>query len=125
LGRGGAHRQPARHECQSEPCHALRGVHGCLSSTAVCRTICSPPNVHASGSVVGMNLMQHLILSLDPAAILRARGLAPDPWQRELLLARDRQILLNCSRQSGKSTVVAALTLHTALCTPNSLVLLL
>jgi hypothetical protein len=50
--------------------------------------------------------------------------MVPDPWQRDLLLAPDRQILLNCSRQSGKSTVVAALALHTALFTPRSLVLL-
>src|SRR5205807_1459244 len=30
-------------------------------------------------------------------------------------LSADRQILLNCSRQSGKSTTVAVLALHTAL----------
>ena len=36
-----------------------------------------------------------------------------------------RQVLLNCCRQAGKSTVVAALALHTALLTPRSLVLLL
>jgi len=64
-------------------------------------------------------------LALDPARLLCARGLTPDPWQRELLLAPDRQALLNCSRQSGKSTVVAALALHTLLFTPRSLVLLL
>jgi hypothetical protein len=57
--------------------------------------------------------------------ILHARGLTPDRWQRDLLLAADRQVLLNCSRQSGKSTVVAALALHTALFTPRALVLLL
>jgi hypothetical protein len=41
------------------------------------------------------------------------------------LLARDRQVLLNASRQSGKSTVVSALALHVALFTPGALVLLL
>jgi hypothetical protein len=51
--------------------------------------------------------------------------LPPDPWQREFLLAPDRQVLLNCSRQSGKSTVVAALALHTLLFVARSLVLLL
>jgi hypothetical protein len=65
------------------------------------------------------------LLALDPSAILAARGLAPDPWQRDLLFARDRQILLNCSRQSGKSTAVSALALHAALFTPGGLVLLL
>src|SRR5262249_29494890 len=34
-------------------------------------------------------------------------------------------ILLNCSRQAGKSRTVSALALHTALCRPGSLVLLL
>ncbi|HMF12245.1 MAG TPA: terminase family protein [Gemmataceae bacterium] len=64
-------------------------------------------------------------LALDPARLLRARGLTPDPWQREFLLAPDRQVLLNCSRQSGKSTVVAALALHNLLFKAKSLVLLL
>jgi hypothetical protein len=66
-----------------------------------------------------------LALALDPALILAARGITPDPWQRALLLSADRQILLNCSRQSGKSTVVSALALHTALFTAGSLMLLL
>ncbi len=72
-----------------------------------------------------MNLHRALALALDPSLILRAAGLAPDPWQRELLLSRDRQLLLNCSRQSGKSTAVSALALHTALFAPGALVLLL
>jgi hypothetical protein len=66
-----------------------------------------------------------LALSLDPSLILRAQGLAPDPWQREFLLCADRQVLLNCCRQSGKSTATAARALHTALFLPRSLVLLL
>jgi hypothetical protein len=65
------------------------------------------------------------LLALDPAQALAARGLTPDPWQRDLLLGADRQVLLNCSRQSGKSTVVSALALCTALFTPGALVLLL
>jgi hypothetical protein len=72
-----------------------------------------------------VNLHHALAMALDPSLLLEARGLAPDPWQRALLLSTDRQILLNCSRQSGKSTVVSALAMHTALFTPNSLVLLL
>jgi hypothetical protein len=72
-----------------------------------------------------VNLHHALAMALDPSLLLEARGLAPDPWQRALLLSTERQILLNCSRQSGKSTVVSALAMHTALFTPNSLVLLL
>lgn len=72
-----------------------------------------------------MNLHQTLLLALDPALVLRARGLLPDHWQCEFLRSNDRQILLNCSRQSGKSTTVAALALHTALFRAESLTLLL
>jgi hypothetical protein len=72
-----------------------------------------------------VNWTHALALALDPSLLLEGQGLSPDPWQRALLVSTDRQILLNCSRQSGKSTVVAALALHTALFTPGALVLLL
>jgi hypothetical protein len=72
-----------------------------------------------------MNLLHTLASLFDPSHILRARGLLPDPWQQEILMSTERQILLNCSRQSGKSTAVAALALHTALSRPGNLVLLL
>jgi Terminase RNaseH-like domain/Terminase large subunit, T4likevirus-type, N-terminal len=72
-----------------------------------------------------MNVHNCIALLLDPSRILLAQGLSPDPWQRALLFAPDRQLLLNCSRQSGKSTTVSALALHTALFTPGGLVLLL
>src|SRR5262249_51820079 len=52
-------------------------------------------------------------------------GMDVDPWQRNLMISNDPRVLLNCSRQSGKSTVTSAIALHTALFTPNSLVLLL
>ncbi len=72
-----------------------------------------------------MNPACLLALLFNPSLILRERGLEPDPWQRQLLLSDTRQMLLNCSRQSGKSTTVAALALHTALRRSGSLVLLL
>jgi hypothetical protein len=72
-----------------------------------------------------MNPVRMLAVLFDPSWILHRRGLEPDPWQRQLLLGDARQMLLNCSRQSGKSTTVAALALHTALRRPGSLVLLL
>src|SRR5713101_3096257 len=76
-------------------------------------------------SAFRMNHAQALALLFDPSRILRAGVLAPDPWQKQVLLSNARQVLLNCSRQSGKSTTVAALALHTALCRPGRLVLLL
>jgi phage terminase large subunit-like protein len=61
----------------------------------------------------------------DPVAFARLLNLEPDPWQRDLLTATEEHIILNCSRQSGKSTIVAILALHHALLNPKSLVLVL
>jgi phage terminase large subunit len=72
-----------------------------------------------------LSRLEHLQLALNPAMILEKQGLRPDGWQREFLQSPERQVLLNASRQSGKSTVVAALALHTALFHPGSLALLL
>ena len=65
------------------------------------------------------------LMAADPAELMRVAGLPPDPWQAELLRSVARQSLLLCTRQAGKSTVTAALATHTALYTPESLVLLL
>jgi Terminase large subunit, T4likevirus-type, N-terminal len=72
-----------------------------------------------------MNAKQLLATALDPSRILAARGMRVDPWQRDVLLSRHRQILLCCCRQAGKSTVVSALALHHALFDPASLTLIL
>ncbi len=64
--------------------------------------------------------------ALDPAAFAETSlGLALDPWQREVLTARSRQLIMVCSRQAGKSTIAALLALHTVLFQPGALVLLL
>ncbi len=52
-------------------------------------------------------------------------GIAPDGWQENLLRSTSDRVLLNCSRQSGKSTVSALIALHRALYHPGSLVLCL
>ncbi len=62
---------------------------------------------------------------LSPVELAERVGISPDPWQRDLLLSDDRQIILLCSRQSGKSTISALIALHTALFQPDSLVLVL
>jgi hypothetical protein len=54
-----------------------------------------------------------------------AVGLAPDPWQVELLRSTSKRILLLASRQIGKSTSTALLALHTAYFVPGSLALLI
>ncbi len=54
----------------------------------------------------------------------RTLGFEPDPWQERFLSSRAPRILLNCSRQSGKSTTTGLLALHQAVFYPGSLVLL-
>ncbi len=53
----------------------------------------------------------------------RQLGLNPDPNQQWLLTGEHRRLIVNCSRQWGKSTITAAKALHTALTKPGSLVL--
>ncbi len=54
-----------------------------------------------------------LIYASDPVTWAKeVLGFHPDPWQANLLRSRSKKIILNCSRQSGKSTVCAALGLH-------------
>jgi len=69
-------------------------------------------------------LADDLAVALDPVAFSRRAGIAPDPWQCTVLRSTDPRLLLNCSRQSGKSTTVATLAVWTALYQPGALVLL-
>jgi len=59
-----------------------------------------------------------------PQVAVRA-GILPDEWQRDLLASTARQMILLCSRQSGKSTVTAVMAAHQAAYVADSLVLLL
>ena len=70
-------------------------------------------------------LAHDLVLALDPVELAREAGLEPDTWQARALRSREPRILLNCSRQAGKSTVTAALAVHTTLYEPGALALLL
>jgi hypothetical protein len=70
-------------------------------------------------------LAADLRCALDPVGFAIDRlGFTPDPWQASLLRSSAKQLLLNCSRQAGKSTATAIVALHTALFRPNSLTLL-
>jgi hypothetical protein len=64
-------------------------------------------------------------LRADGAAALAEAGLAPDPWQADLLRSPAARLLVLCSRQAGKSTAAAALAVRTALLRRGSLTLLL
>jgi hypothetical protein len=62
----------------------------------------------------------------DRARFATAVGLPDlDPWQLRLLRSEAPRVLLNCSRQSGKSTMAGVVALHRALLVPDSLVLIL
>ncbi|HUY77452.1 MAG TPA: terminase family protein [Ktedonobacterales bacterium] len=71
------------------------------------------------------SLALDLARALDPARLAEAAGIAPDPWQARVLRSVAPRLLLNCSRQVGKSTVTSILALHTALYEPAQTVLLL
>jgi hypothetical protein len=66
-----------------------------------------------------------LRLALDRVAFAEKLGIVPDGWQEDFLRSSANRVLLNCSRQSGKSTMSAVIALHRALYHPRSLVLCL
>jgi hypothetical protein len=49
----------------------------------------------------------------------------PDDWQAKLLESEKRGILVNCSRQAGKSETVSVKSLHKALFFENSVILII
>jgi hypothetical protein len=62
----------------------------------------------------------------DPVEFARASGLEDlDSWQENLLRSEAPRVLLNVSRQAGKSTMSGVLAVHKALTTPGALVLIL
>jgi terminase large subunit-like protein len=69
---------------------------------------------------------RQLAHSLDPVIFAKeALGFEADEWQAELLRTTAMQVIMNNSRQSGKSTVTAIKALHKAVYTPGSLILLI
>jgi hypothetical protein len=60
----------------------------------------------------------------DAVEFARTRlGIEPDERQAEVLRSEAKRGILNCTRQWGKSTIVAAKAVHRAFTRPNSLVL--
>ena len=72
-----------------------------------------------------MRAATDLAMALDRLAFAQAVGIEPDRWQEDLLRSTATRVLLNCARQSGKSTVAGVLAVHAALYESHSLVLLL
>ena len=72
------------------------------------------------------DLAADLAYALDAVAFAEDRlDFRPDDWQEQLLRSVSKRIILNCCRQSGKSTTTAILALHTALYDPGALILLI
>ena len=71
-------------------------------------------------------LAADLKMALDPVLFAReVLGFDPDPWQQQALSMSYKRLLLNCCRQSGKSTTAAIIALHKAIFYPGSLILLI
>lgn len=71
-----------------------------------------------------MDIAHDLRLALDPVAFSSGLGFIQDSWQEAVLRWAGKRLLMNCSRQSSKSTTAAILALHKALYYPKSLILL-
>src|SRR5438105_956925 len=69
--------------------------------------------------------MEHPNPAAAAARVMNSLGLEPDPWQLNVLRGDQPRLLLNCSRQAGKSTVVAVHALLNAIYTEDLLVLLM
>lgn len=79
----------------------------------------SGPAIHVRGAMAS-----DLAAALDPVIFAQDRlAFGPDEWQSDFLRETGNS-LLNCSRQSGKSTTTAVKGLHVATYEPGSLVLL-
>lgn len=69
---------------------------------------------------------KHQWVYVDPLYFAREKlGFIADPWQTELLCWEEKRLILNCARQSGKSTTTAIRALHQALFFARSLILLI
>lgn len=71
-----------------------------------------------------MTLLSDWTKHSHPVALAECAGITLDPWQEEMVSSRSSRLLLNCSRQIGKSTTTGVLATYTAL-HKKSLVLLL
>src|SRR6266567_5636625 len=57
----------------------------------------------------------------DAVTLAEQAGLQLDEWQRSACLSTASRMSLNCSRQSGKSTVASVMAVHTALSEEDAL----
>ena len=82
----------------------------------------NPLMIQAANNAVRRRIEQE---KKDAVLMATRAGITPDAWQSDLLCSDAKQMILNCSRQSGKSTVSSILGLHEAIYNDDSLILLL
>jgi len=70
------------------------------------------------------NLTDDLLMAMDAVAFSRSVGIEPDEWQQTVLRSSSSRVILNVSRQAGKSSTVATLAAHTSIYRPGSLTLI-
>jgi len=68
---------------------------------------------------------KYMALAKYPVVFARLMGLDPDPWQIEVLRSESQRIILNCARQTGKSSIVALMAIHHAIFEPKSMVIVI
>ena len=59
-----------------------------------------------------LGILKSATTALDPIRFARRLGFSPDPRQTELLCCNSTSVILNCSRQWGKSTICSLKALH-------------
>ncbi len=62
--------------------------------------------------------------ALDPLVLARDCGITPDERQAELLISSLQRVLVNCTRQWGKSTVAALICVYEALYRAPAMIIL-
>src|SRR5258706_2181108 len=68
-----------------------------------------------------MGTATDLARALNPVLLAQAAGYVLDDWQRDVLHTKPRRLLLNTSRQTGKSLVASLLAVHQAVYQEGSL----
>ncbi len=85
----------------------------------------APPPFSSFSAAADLAAFREVRHRHDPIAFARALGLSVDPWQERVLRSDSKRLLLNCCRQSGKSTIASVKALHRALYEPDSLILMI
>ncbi len=80
--------------------------------------------IPVTSTLTTATLAQDMGMALDPVRMARAAGIVPDEWQERMLRSTANRLLINASRQSGKSLMSTLLVAHQSLFTPGSLCLM-